>query len=393
MGDRGIAEYQLRELAKQLTLLEGHLRNFQPQAGEQICCHCSEKHAFNIEALAEESLNILPDLAPTLRRLAEWARKNQAFFQACEMDEADANRLLEECRGFRKPIMDPMQAKRGRNGGGLVPQVEDAILHAHGYNPGLLHGEDELLIHAIPDAMGMGAIVLDREKAMAHPCLRIRADGAELVFAKGAVGALTPEEQKELCGKGYVEPSAASQEHYAKRLETFKAASRHCREAVRSLGVPRARVEAYVECMRAQLSGKEYLPHAPVEVAPEAPAAPGTAEGPGGAPETARRAPRRGRVVREVSKEAEERRKELETLASMTKHARILERYNTNQGSRLATVQVENGKVKLRIRGTKDGKVMNEWGDPYPVEERDIDKIRAKAVEKFLVGTEVVPVS
>lgn len=44
--------------------------------------------------------------------------------------------------------------------------------------------------------------------------------------------------------------------------------------------------------------------------------------------------------------------------------------YGAANGARFAAVQFESGqRVDVRVRGSKDGKLLNAWGDPYPYEE------------------------
>lgn len=109
MEPQAIREYQLQELCKKLVLLEGHLANFRPDGGETICCHCGQKHAFELQALAEESINIWPELAAEMRALAAWAKQHRRTFQECQLDEAVANQLSGEARGFRKAFMEALE--------------------------------------------------------------------------------------------------------------------------------------------------------------------------------------------------------------------------------------------------------------------------------------------
>jgi hypothetical protein len=109
MDETSIRRYQLRELVKKLTLLEGHLANFTSEVGGVLCCHCSAKHAFELEALAEEGVSVLNDLAPQMRALAAWARANEEVFRRCQLEESVVNRLIGEARGFRKALMAALE--------------------------------------------------------------------------------------------------------------------------------------------------------------------------------------------------------------------------------------------------------------------------------------------
>jgi len=148
VDEQGIRRYQLEELAKKLVLLEGHLANFRPNGGEVICCHCSQKHTFELQALAEESINIWPELAEEMRRLAAWCRQNRAVFQQCDLDEAVANQLSGEARGFRKTFMEALDrvAAPGTAQPATPPVAVGAasspLIHRHSRVPHLAAGTE-----------------------------------------------------------------------------------------------------------------------------------------------------------------------------------------------------------------------------------------------------------
>lgn len=280
MTEQEIRRYQLRELVKKLTLLEGHLANFAPGGQEPICCHCSNKHAFEIEALAEEAVSVVNDLAPLMRDVAAWAKEHAATFERCDMDNALADRLVGEARAFRKQIMAAMEGApapvtaQPASSGVAIGAGHSFLLHAAGYNPCLLDGEDSLMIHAIPEGLGMGGIVIDRERALSRPCLRFGTDGGAIVFAKGVIGALTPEETRELCVRGFVEATGASEVHIRERVGAFRGAAKSCREQVGTIVDPAERVRAFVRCMQGELKGKPTTPPPPPPPPPTAPRLP-----------------------------------------------------------------------------------------------------------------------
>ena len=105
MTEQEVRRYQLRALIHELYLLEGHLGNFAPGLEKSICCHCSSKHTMGLEALAEEGVSVLNDMAPLMRQIATWAGQHEGTFQQCDLDEALANQLGGEVRGFRKELM------------------------------------------------------------------------------------------------------------------------------------------------------------------------------------------------------------------------------------------------------------------------------------------------
>jgi len=284
MNDQEIRRYQLRELAKKLTLLEGHLANFTAEGRQPICCHCSTKHAFEIEALAEEGVSVLNDLAPLMREVAAWAKEHVATFERCDLDEAVADRLVGEARAFRKQLMAAMEGApapvtaQPASSGVAIGAGHSSPPHLAGHNPGLLVGEDPLIIHSIAEALGAGGIVIDRERAMSRPCLRFGTDGGAIVFAKGVIGALTPEEQRELCVQGFMEATGESEAHIRERVGAFRGAAKSCREQVARIPDAAERVRAFVQCMQGELKAAsakvEFPPPSPGPVLPPAPSAP-----------------------------------------------------------------------------------------------------------------------
>ncbi len=72
-----------------------------------------------------------------------------------------------------------------------------------------------------------GGIIVDRAKAMAHPCTRVSlGEGEYLVYAAGVIGALNAEKEREICVQGFVdeEPSATEVQH----LRTMAMVSYQC---------------------------------------------------------------------------------------------------------------------------------------------------------------------
>lgn len=272
MDEQRKRKYQLRELCKELLLLEGHLGNYSRAEDGVICCDCGKKHAMALAALAKESLGILPELASTLQELVAWADAGFSTFEVCQLDTELTARLVGEARRFRLVCMRALEGMAAPtpaqpvSSGTAVGAASSPLLHAHGYNPCLLDGEDGLLLHAIPDALGMGGIVIDAERAKRHPCLRFAADGGHIVFAKGIVGALTAAEQTEFCGQGFIEGSAAGAEHIHRRVERFKAGSTKCHSLAAGIADPAARVRAYVECMGLELRATPPPPEPPAHV-------------------------------------------------------------------------------------------------------------------------------
>ena len=107
-------EYQKREIAKELMLLEGHL-----QQGCKInskACDCCEKHPIKIEGLAQETAGMTPD--PVFNDLADWIKG----IASITTEEASASgkydkqysKLAIKAREFRKSIM-PIMVKEVLN--------------------------------------------------------------------------------------------------------------------------------------------------------------------------------------------------------------------------------------------------------------------------------------
>ncbi len=98
-------QYQRRELAKELILLEGHLQQGCKIGGQ--ACDCCEKHPLKIEGLAQETAGMSTD--PVYGELAGWIR--QIAPMTSEEASASGNydneypRLAMKAREFRKAIM------------------------------------------------------------------------------------------------------------------------------------------------------------------------------------------------------------------------------------------------------------------------------------------------
>jgi hypothetical protein len=97
--------YQRRELAKELTLLEGHLS--QGCKINNKACDCCEKHPIKIEGLALETAGMTPD--PVYKRLASWVQEISPIITeeaaASGSYEGQYPQLAIQARDFRKTIM------------------------------------------------------------------------------------------------------------------------------------------------------------------------------------------------------------------------------------------------------------------------------------------------
>ena len=60
--------------------------------------------------------------------------------------------------------------------------------------------------------------------------------------------------------------------------------------------------------------------------------------------------------------------------------ARIVKRYGQSIGTRFAAVEFDDGRrVDVRTRGSKDGRLLNAWGEPYPYDETRAAEVKAMA--------------
>lgn len=129
--ERQIRLYQLEQAVKQLTLVEGHLTDART-AGSPLCCHCIGKHAFALQALAEESAGILTDLAPTFQELGRWAQEVQGEGERCQLGDADLTRLTERARAFRKDLMAALDGGGSGPAARAVPHLASPVAHLGG---------------------------------------------------------------------------------------------------------------------------------------------------------------------------------------------------------------------------------------------------------------------
>lgn len=93
------AEFNLREITKQLILLEDHLSD-----DEKYCPDCIRKHLLWVEALAEESLAMDPGnkYSNDCKTLASHARKWMKDFA----DKVPKTRITQNIRKKRKKLVE-----------------------------------------------------------------------------------------------------------------------------------------------------------------------------------------------------------------------------------------------------------------------------------------------
>lgn len=91
-------EFNIREIAKQLLLLEDHLTD-----DEKFCNDCIRKHLLMVEALAEESMTLDKDgtWLPVSRKMAATSRRWMENF----IDGGDKHSIARNIRTTRKQLV------------------------------------------------------------------------------------------------------------------------------------------------------------------------------------------------------------------------------------------------------------------------------------------------
>jgi hypothetical protein len=101
-------EFNLREIAKQLALLEEHL--FHPG---KLCPDCVRKHLLTVEALADETVSLVEDADSGLhfrelgRELSEQAKQWVERFNSGEPVEGIGEEVRKARKGLVKQVPDP----------------------------------------------------------------------------------------------------------------------------------------------------------------------------------------------------------------------------------------------------------------------------------------------
>lgn len=99
--------YQQRQLAKELTLLEGHL--VEGCRIDSKPCDCCEKHPIKIEGLAQETAGMTSEAV--YRDIAQWAQDISPITTeaaaASGKYKDEYPKLAMQARAFRKAIMSP----------------------------------------------------------------------------------------------------------------------------------------------------------------------------------------------------------------------------------------------------------------------------------------------
>lgn len=92
------AEFNMREISKQMLLLEDHLSD-----DEKFCMDCIRKHLLMVEGLSEESVTLEPDgdWVKSSRKLANMARE----WMVAVSEGVDRIVLAKEMRTERKKLV------------------------------------------------------------------------------------------------------------------------------------------------------------------------------------------------------------------------------------------------------------------------------------------------
>jgi len=118
-------QYQRREIGKELLLLEKHLQQgckIAGKGGQVKACDCCTKHPLAIEALAQETLGMTPDLA--FSELILWVRsietKTTEAASASGQYDKEYPKLAIKARELRKAIIgtesaSALLAKEGKD--------------------------------------------------------------------------------------------------------------------------------------------------------------------------------------------------------------------------------------------------------------------------------------
>ena len=98
-------KYTVDEAAKQLALLEIHLRQFDENSAI-FCMECSGKHLLAIEGLADEGVGFFPEEPEPWKLLAQWSRdiREVAMAAGAKLKKDVVARWADECRLNRKEL-------------------------------------------------------------------------------------------------------------------------------------------------------------------------------------------------------------------------------------------------------------------------------------------------
>lgn len=96
-------EYTVDEAAKQLALLETHLRQFSGD-NDTFCLECCGKHLLTIEGLAEEGRGFFPEEPEPWVKLEKWSRNIRKTAAKGNIKGTQAAQWAEECRLKRKEL-------------------------------------------------------------------------------------------------------------------------------------------------------------------------------------------------------------------------------------------------------------------------------------------------
>ena len=101
-------EFNVKEITKQLVLLEDHVAD-----DDKFCMDCIRKHLIMTEALSEEAVALNPQSkwVPTVKKLDAQAR-TWLHKYATGKNKVDRIKLGKELRNTRKELVDKLYKKR-----------------------------------------------------------------------------------------------------------------------------------------------------------------------------------------------------------------------------------------------------------------------------------------
>ncbi len=133
--------------------------------------------------------------------------------------------------------------------GEFIEEPHGEIVAAEGPPPG------QSVSEWINGLYGSPGIVIDEERALSTPCIRIElGEGRKpLVYSHGIIGALDDEQQQVYCASGYIErPLTPKQQE---RLATMETAAKKC--SAETTGITgQEHVKQYFTCLAKELRSK-----------------------------------------------------------------------------------------------------------------------------------------
>lgn len=261
-------EYTIREAGKSLTAIEIHLK--QAEQDSVFCNECTQKHFLEVQKFAEEGAGFFPENRKWWEDFETWARNAARSLTLTKKKQAEFNKIAKEvskvARRYRKELVVMLEEEIERQAEqeeGLGGQKDYLVGHAG------LGGEDEMTedeAHRfILELAGLDAATLAQSGQHADlGCLlgcgsaelggspvnndvkeataRAKKDGctcmilgddpeSKICWAKGWIGALSKDQQAQLCTvKNTTEKKAKKTSGIGRVVDRFRKANQRCRE-------------------------------------------------------------------------------------------------------------------------------------------------------------------